>query len=274
MPTKKSLFVSGSAQGIGKAIVEKFASEGWFVGVYDIDAELARDVAQSIASGSASAGILGSDNAVGGALDVTDPASWNAALEEFATAAGGRLDLLVNNAGILRAGRLADVDLAQHHQTIEINVNGVINGCHTAYPYLRATPGSGVINVCSASAIYGQPEIASYSASKYAVRGLTEALELEWRKEGIRVQAVWPLWVKTALLDGNAASSHETLGIRLTVEDVADQVWEMAQPRKGLRGRLPKVHTTVGLPARALSTAADLAPNLFVREVNRFITRA
>ena len=263
MVAKKALFVSGSAQGIGKAIVEKFAAEGWFVGVYDIDAELAQEVAAG----------LGETAAVGGALDVTDPESWKRALEEFATAAGGRLDLLINNAGILRAGRLADVGLAQHHQTIDINVNGVINGCHTAYPYLRATPGSGVINVCSASAIYGQPEIASYSASKYAVRGLTEALELEWRKEGIRVQAVWPLWVKTAMLDGNTASSHGTLGVRLTVDDVADQVWEMVQPRKGLR-RLPKVHTAVGFPAKALSAAADLAPNLISREVNRFITRA
>ncbi|MGH3351136.1 MAG: SDR family oxidoreductase [Nocardioides sp.] len=261
--SKKALFVSGSAQGIGKAIVERFAAAGWFVGVYDLDAALAKEVAAS----------LGEAAAIGGAVDVTDPDSWKAALEEFATAAGGRLDLLVNNAGILRAGRLADVDLAKHRQTIDINVNGVINGCHTAYPYLRATPGSGVINVCSASAIYGQPEIASYSASKYAVRGLTEALELEWRKEGIRVQAVWPLWVKTAMLEDNAASSHETLGVRLTVEDVADQVWEMAQPRKGLF-RLPKVHTAVGFPAKALSTAADLAPNVFAREVNRFITRA
>ncbi|MEI7059320.1 SDR family oxidoreductase [Nocardioides sp. CCNWLW239] len=261
---KKALFVSGSAQGIGKAIIEKFAAEGWFVGVYDIDADQARDVAA----------MLGSDNAVGGALDVTDPESWKAALEEFATAAGGRLDLLVNNAGILRAGRLADVDLAQHHQTIEINVNGVINGCHTAYPYLRATPGSGVINVCSASAIYGQPEIASYSASKYAVRGLTEALELEWRKEGIRVQAVWPLWVKTAMTEDISAAAAETLGIRLTVDDVAEQVWEMAQPRKGLLGRVPKVHTAVGFPAKALSTAADLVPGVLTREVNRFISRS
>lgn len=264
--SKPAIFVSGSAQGIGKAIVELFASRGWFVGVYDIDADGAAKVATE----------LGAESAVAGPLDVTSPESWKRALEEFSAAADGRLDLLVNNAGILRAGRLAEVDLAAHHQTIDVNVNGVINGCHTAYPYLRATPGSGVINLCSASAIYGQPEIASYSASKFAVRGLTEALELEWRKEGIRVQAVWPLWVNTGLLEGQEASSKDSLGVNLTVDDVAEQVWEMAQPRKGLLGRTlpPKVHTAVGGPAKVLATAADLFPSVLSREVNRLISKA
>ncbi|MBO0842394.1 MAG: SDR family oxidoreductase [Nocardioides sp.] len=263
--SKPAILVSGSAQGIGKAIVDLFASRGWFVGVYDIDADGAAKVAAE----------LGEASAIGGRLDVTDPASWKQALEEFSVAAGGRLDLLVNNAGVLRAGRLPEVPLAAHHQTIDVNVNGVINGCHTAYPYLKSTPGSGVINVCSASAIYGQPEIVSYSASKFAVRGLTEALELEWRKEGIRVQAVWPLWVNTGLLEGQEASSKDSLGVNLTVDDVAEAVWEMAQPRKGLLGKVaPKVHTAVGRPAKLLATAADIFPSTLTREVNRLISKA
>jgi len=261
--TKPAVFITGAAQGIGRATAERFAAEGWFVGLYDIAAEQAREAAAE----------LGPESAVGGALDVTEPEQWARALEEFTGASGGGLDLLLNNAGILRAGRFAEVPLVEHHLTVAINVDGVINGCHAAYPYLRATPGAGVINVCSASAIYGQPEIASYSASKFAVRGLTEALELEWRKEGIRVQAVWPLWVDTGLLDGNDATSTNTLGVNLTVDDVAEQILAMTKDR-GLLRRVPKVHTAVGFPARALRTAADLVPSVLTREVNRLISKA
>ncbi|HEY0888039.1 MAG TPA: SDR family oxidoreductase [Nocardioides sp.] len=263
--TKPAVFISGAAAGIGKATAERFAAEGWFVGVYDVD----------VAGATALVEQLGSDCAAGGRLDVTKPEEWEQALADFAAASGGRLDLLINNAGILRAGRLTEVPLAQHQLTIDINVGGVINGCWSAYPYLKATPGSGVINICSASAIYGQPEITSYSASKFAVRGFTEGLELEWRKEGIRVQAVWPLWVNTGLLDGNDTTSHETLGVNLTVEDVADQLVAMARKPSLLDKVKPtKVHTAVGMPAKTLATLADLVPSFLTREVNRFIAKA
>ncbi|MCA1984551.1 SDR family oxidoreductase [Nocardioides nematodiphilus] len=266
--TRPSVLISGAAGGIGRATAARFAREGWLVGVYDLDAAGAERTAAE----------LGEGDAIGGSLDVTRPDDWARVLAEFTRASGGRLDLLINNAGILRSGRLADVPIAAHHLTIDVNVKGVINGCHAAYPYLKATAGSGVINLCSASAIYGQAEIASYSASKFAVRGLTEALELEWRKEGIRVQAVWPLWVNTGLLDGAEASSLDTLGVNLTVDDVAEAIYAAARPSgvRGLLGKaLPrKVHTAVGLPAKTLATAADLVPSFISREVNRRITRS
>ncbi|MFT4288658.1 SDR family oxidoreductase [Nocardioides sp.] len=271
--SRPAILVSGSAAGIGRATVERFAAAGWLVGVYDVDVPgVERAVAEL-------EDVHGAGAAVGGALDVTDVEQWHRALAEFAEVSGGRLDLLVNNAGILRAGRFADVPLAAHHLTIEINVGGVVNGCHAAYPYLKATPGAQVINLCSASAIYGQPEIASYSASKFAVRGLTEALELEWRKEGIRVQAVWPLWVNTALLEGNDTTSASTMGVRLTVEDVAEQIFDIAKP-PSLVGRAlgrvapARVHTAVGLPAKALALTADLVPSFLSREVNKRINHS
>ena len=265
--TKPAVLITGSAAGIGRATAAKFAEEGYLVGVYDIDE-----------GGVATALMELGESAVGGRLDVTDPADWEKALAHFGEASGGRLDILVNNAGVLRAGRFAEVDLAKHHFTVEVNVNGVINGCHAAYPLLKATPGSQVVNLCSASAIYGQPEIASYSASKFAVRGLTEALELEWRKEGIKVQAVWPLWVNTDLLSGNHATSTETLGVHLTVDDVAAEIWKVTRPARKVAGLLPvglpRVHTAVGFPAKALATTASLVPGFVSREVNKRLSHA
>lgn len=82
----------------------------------------------------------------------------------------GRLDILINNAGILRAGPFESIDLAQHQAIVDVNLGGVINGTHLAFRYLRDTPGAQVVNLCSASAIYGQPELASYGATKSAVK--------------------------------------------------------------------------------------------------------
>jgi NAD(P)-dependent dehydrogenase (short-subunit alcohol dehydrogenase family) len=266
---RRAVLVSGSAAGIGRAIVARFARAGWLVGVYDIDAAGVERALGELT------GAYGSGAAVGGVLDVTAPDQWEAALSGFTEASGGRLDLLVNNAGVLHGGRFAEAPLAAHRRTVEVNVIGTVNGCHAAHRHLRATPGSGVINLCSASAIYGQAELASYSASKFAVRGLTEALELEWRTEGIRVQAVWPLFVATAMTADLHIGSTDALGVHLTPEDVAEEVFAMAQPRRGLARLLPpKVHTAVGLPAKALATVADLVPSFVSREVNRRIARS
>jgi NAD(P)-dependent dehydrogenase (short-subunit alcohol dehydrogenase family) len=264
--TRRAVLVSGSATGIGRAIVGRFAREGWLVGVFDIDAVgVERAVGELVQA-------HGPDAAVGGVLDVIDPAQWETAVADFTQVSGGRLDLLVNNAGVLFGGRFADVPLEAHLRTIDVNVKGVLNGCHVAHEALRSTAGSGVINLCSASAIYGQAELASYSASKFAVRGLTEALELEWRGEGIRVQAVWPLFVATAMTEDLHIASTDSLGVHLTPDDVADQVFAMTQPRRGL-GRLlpPRVHTAVGLPAKAFAAVADVVPSFVSREVNRRI---
>lgn len=111
-------------------------------------------------------------------------------LATLTAASGGRLDVLVNNAGILQSGAFADIALADQQRAVEVNVIGVLNGWWTAHPVLNEAAGSHVINLCSASAIYGQPELATSSATKFAVRGLSEALDLEWEDDDITVTAI------------------------------------------------------------------------------------
>jgi NAD(P)-dependent dehydrogenase (short-subunit alcohol dehydrogenase family) len=244
---REAIFISGAGAGIGRQTAELFAERGWFVGLYDVDMKAVAEVRA----------VIGADKAVDGKLDVTKRDSWKAALESFWQASGERLDVLFNNAGIIAAGPFGEVDLKAHQKVIDVNVSGVMNGSHTAYPYLKRTKGARVINMASAAAIYGQPDIASYSASKFAVRGLTEALDLEWRAEGIRVASIWPLWVKTALAD--AASSSRTtssLGVRLKPEDVAKAVWDAAH----YTGRIPKTHWHVGIQTNVLNAASHIAP--------------
>jgi short-subunit dehydrogenase len=144
-----------------------------------------------------------------------------------------------------------------------VNVTGVLNGCHSAYPYLRRTPGARVVNLASASAIYGQPELATYSATKFAVRGLTEALDLEWAGDDITVRAIWPLFVNTGMVTGMDTGATRSLGIKLTAQDVADAVYAAAQP--GGHG----VHHAVGRQARLMLTSSQLTPSWLLRVVNK-----
>jgi len=242
------IFVSGAAAGIGRAIALRFARAGWTVGAYDRDADGLRELA--------------SDTVLTGPLDVREPAQWQAALADFSARAGGGLDVLVNNAGVLISGPFEASSLADHQRVIDVNLRGVINGCHAAFEDLRHSSRACVINLASASAIYGQPTLATYSASKFAVRGLSEALDLEWRAHGIVVRAVWPLFVRTAMID----DIHNTTilgryGVKLSAEDVAETVWRTVQRPGGV------THRAVGLWTRLLMAGTGLLPQSWTRAI-------
>jgi NAD(P)-dependent dehydrogenase (short-subunit alcohol dehydrogenase family) len=254
---RESVFVTGAARGIGLAIVRRFAAAGYTVGAVDVDepglTALKDEAVQHDWSVWTSV------------MDVTDIDAWQQALGEFVATTGGRLDILVNNAGLLASGNFVDIPAARHRRLVDVNVTGVIFGCHAAFEYLRDTAGARVLNMCSASAIYGQAELASYSATKFAVRGLTEALEIEWRPHDIAVMALWPLFVDTAMLTGVHTGSTEALGINLTVDDVADAAWR-ALHRKS---RLPKVHWPVGRQTKFVYHLAQFSPAWATRLVNK-----
>jgi NAD(P)-dependent dehydrogenase (short-subunit alcohol dehydrogenase family) len=120
--------------------------------------------------------------------------------------------------------------------------------------------------------MYGQAELAAYSASKFAIRGLTEALDLEWADDGIRVRAVWPLFVATEMVANVDTASTRSLGVNLTAEDVARDIVALAQhsPRVPL---LRGVHHPIGLQSKAMYALFDVAPGWVKRELNRRATQ-
>ena len=193
-----TIFISGAARGIGRAIAELFLDRGWIVGAYDIDTV---DYTHP--------------NLITGVLDVTDAQSWQTTLAEFAAhSPTSTITVVVNNAGVLTSGNIADISPAAIEHQISVNCTGIALGAHAAFPHLRT--GSTLVNMGSASAIFGQPTIAVYSATKFFVAGLTEALSLEWAKHHIRVIDLWPLWAKTDLSSHANAGSIKRLGVHIT----------------------------------------------------------
>lgn len=253
--SRPSIFITGAAAGIGRSTALHFARQGWFVGAFDVDAASLAETGRQLGS-----------NGLTGTLDVTDADAWAPALEHFFNAAGKRLDVLLNNAGVLVSGPFEDTAIARHHRLVDINIKGVMNGCHAALPWLKQTPDSRVINLSSASAIYGQPSLASYSASKFAVRGLTEALDLEWQAHGVRVMDVWPLFVSTGMVQGMQANSIERLGVSLTPDDVAAVIWQAATHQGSFR-----VHWPVGLSSKLFAQTSKLSPAWLNRLINKKI---
>ena len=248
---RKAIFITGGGSGIGRAVAQRFAREGWLIGLADVnEAGLAETAALLPAGASWTT-----------RLDVRDRAAWDTALAAFALASGGRLDVLFNNAGVAHGGPFADNLQAEIDQLIDVNFRGVVNGAHAAYALLKATPGSCLLNTASAAALYGAAGLAVYAATKFAVRGLTEALDIEWAGDGIKVRDLMPGFIDTPLLHTPAhAGTNQSMrqavveaGREFTpVEMVADTAWAAVTS--------PKLHHLVGKTARRLAFASRWMP--------------
>lgn len=187
----QTIFITGAANGIGRATAELFHGEGWLVGGYDLDAAGLDALQDSLG-----------ERCITGLLDVRDKAAFDAAMANFAEVGGGRLDVLFNNAGIAVGGLLEHVPFDKVKDMVDINFMGVLNGVHAALPLLTTTPGSLCFSTSSSAATFGTAGMATYSATKYAVKGLTEAMSVELARHGSRAADVSPGIIDTPLWDG------------------------------------------------------------------------
>jgi 3-oxoacyl-[acyl-carrier protein] reductase len=185
----KTAIVTGGARGIGRAIVERLASEGALVLIADIDE----------ATGSAVAGEIGHGAAAYG-LDVTSEESWNGAVAK-ATGDWGRVDILVNNAGI--AGRSApawELSVQEWLDVINIDLTGVFLGCRSVLPGMIERGYGRIVNIASIAGKEGNPNASPYSAAKSGVIGLTKSIAKEVATKGVIVNAITPAVIETEIL--------------------------------------------------------------------------
>ncbi|WP_166254453.1 SDR family oxidoreductase [Marinobacter salicampi] len=244
------MLITGAASGIGAATAMRFAQQGWRVGLLDLNGPALEKLKNRLEGDHWSA-----------VCDVTDADSVCEAFRGFSEFSAGRLDLLLNSAGILHVGQFETITMADHANMIDINVTGLMRVCHEAFPLLKATPDARVINMSSASALYGTPHFASYSASKFAVRGLTEALNVEWQDHDIFVQDIMTPFVKTPMVDRQTfkAPVIDRLGVNLKPDDLAKEIW---------KAHLSKdVHHLVGLQFKSLVLSNKLFPSAVTRRI-------
>lgn len=200
----KVAIVTGSSMGLGQAVAEELAVQGVRVAVNSRSQERADRIAGAIA------GRGGECIAV--AADV-GTRQGNQALVDAAVARWGRLDIMINNAGISRNARSLDLDEAEWMEHIQLNLNGLFFGCQAAARQMvRQGSGGVILNLGSVYSHVGNRFRAAYIASKHGVSGLTKALAAEWAQYKIRVVEVCPAYIRTPMVDtdlGSAVSDPE-----------------------------------------------------------------
>lgn len=248
---RKTIFITGAASGIGAATAQLFARRGWFTILADID----RESLSAVAAG------IGAQNSLSTVFDVREPQGWAEAMQATAAATGGTLDLLFNNAGIARSGAFETIPQHEADRVVDVNLKGVIHGVYAALPLLLATRNGRIINVSSVAGLVGAPGLAVYSATKWAVRGLTEALDAELRERGVRVVSLMPWFMDTPILDKAVPGGANRSG-REALEDAGIALYpvEMAAERAWAAAFGEEMHYTVGKLARRASFGMRFFP--------------
>jgi 3-oxoacyl-[acyl-carrier protein] reductase len=185
--------VTGGARGIGLATCRSFVSDGMRVSIADIDVGAAKRAAAEIDPSG--------ETAVPIEVDVASTASVDAMVEEVVDTFGG-INVLVNNAGVINPGPSDEVTDDDWKALTEIHLGGTFRCCRAAFPALASSGSGAIVNVSSVAARVGIPMRLSYCASKAGIEGITRTLAVEWAPHGIRVNAVAPGYIRTAIVQG------------------------------------------------------------------------
>ncbi|APE27024.1 SDR family oxidoreductase [Aurantiacibacter gangjinensis] len=263
--TQKSIFITGGGSGIGRAMAQKFASEGWLVGISDRNQQGMDETCALLPDGMCHTY----------RFDVTDVPAWENALADFAGHTGGAINVVANNAGLPSGGPLTEITHEELDLLLDVNLRAVFYGAKAAFPYLKqAAPDACLLNTASAAAIYGVANQSVYGATKAGVRSMTESLEAEWMIYGIKARSIMPSFIDTPLLQNAPNRSRNTpirdsvvkAGFEFTpVEDVAQAAWDAVHGES--------THVVVGKTAKKMKLIAKWWPGYLKRRA-RALARA
>lgn len=247
----RTALVTGGARGIGLAIGRALFDSGCQVVLTDVDEEALNVAVQALDSTG--------ERVMGRPLDVTKPSAWARVIQEVGEL-WGPIDILINNAGIMVIGEYLEVELPLDERQMNINVWGVLHGQRAVLPEMLRRGRGHVVNIASAAGQVGVPYAAVYSATKFAVVGVTEAVAYEYRDTGVHFSVVCPSVVDTDLVAG---TRHPRWPPMATPEDVARGVIRAIRKRKEL--------VFVPRAARLSSLLPAILPRSITRRVAEFL---
>jgi len=232
--SKKVVFITGCASGVGLHLTERFAALGYRVVATDINSEQLKQHQKAKGWNKESVWVR--------KLDVTKKAQWQSlwgdVIEKW-----GQVDIVCNVAGYLLPGNISETPFEQIDRHIDINVKGLMYGSKLASESMSKSGRGHIINIASLAGIAPIPGIAIYSASKFAVRGFTLALAQELKPKGVNVTVICPDAIETPMLtlqeDYDEAALTFSGSNTLTVEDIADAVFHDALQKKTLEVVIP-----------------------------------
>ena len=263
---RKNALVTGSANGIGRAIAVRLAREGWNLALADIDEIGSQETLCMVESAGGTGHVE--------LLDVTQPQQWLDLCDRL-RAAWEQIDLLVNNAGVCGAGEVGEFTLSDWQWLLEINLHGVVYGCHTLVPWLKENPsGSHIINTASLAGFLSAPSMSAYNVAKAGVISLSETLYSELAPQGVGVSVLCPGFVPTRLLESGRfcrtvqrkTADGYMARARLVPEDIAEAAVR-AMDKKQL-------HVVLPARARFLWRWKRLSPLTFLKIVASGYRRA
>jgi 3alpha(or 20beta)-hydroxysteroid dehydrogenase len=246
----KVAIVTGAARGQGAAAARRFVEEGARVVIADVNDEAGKELAEELG-----------DAAYYRHLDVSAEDEWDSVVGEAVESFGG-LHVLVNNAGVLHFASLEDTTLADYERVVRINQFGTFLGMRAAARTMTA--GGSIVNVSSVEGIAGMPLVVAYTASKFAIRGMTKVAALELGPKGIRVNSVHPGMIDTKMVQ-DAIGGHEIdltpvtrkLALRRmgSAEEIAELVLFLASDRSSYSTGSEFVADGGSLATHALNTS-------------------
>jgi short-subunit dehydrogenase len=252
----KVAIVTGATRGIGYALAQALLNEGLIVYAIGVDQGRLADAASRLAH----------PHLHTRRIDVADPAALEALVREV-VATHGRLDWMVNNAGILGGGELADMSPVQMKSLVDINLWGVIHGSRFAALHMRDQKSGHIVNVASMAGVFPVPFSAVYTATKHAVFGFSLALREELRDYGVSVHVVCPDVVDTAIFD--RAIDNQGYSYRHVIDRHMSRAITAHEAARYVLSGVEKDRAVIYTPprSRAIGTLGKIFPSFIARQV-------